>query len=49
MVLGSLCYACYIASFILASKHSLDKSVIIAVILVTAALNGFGASMLWVA
>jgi len=49
LVLGSLFYALYIASFILASKPKISTSVVIAVQLITAALNGFGASLVWVA
>ena len=53
--MGSLCYTFYIASFILASipdqfpDTKINKSFIGFVILFAAALNGFGASILWVA
>ena len=48
MTLGSLFYAMYIASFILAA-NSRNRLLTTAVILVAASLNGFGASILWVA
>ena len=57
---GAFCYVLYVSSFILASAYIkypekandlwiLKKEVIEAVILITAAANGFGASILWVA
>ncbi len=60
MTLGALCYTLYIASFILASApgkypdandDSLysNKGFIKFVLLLTAAINGFGAAILWVA
>ena len=49
LVLGSLCYAVYIASFILAAMGTLNHNLIRGLILAAAALNGFGASILWVA
>ena len=55
MVLGALCYWPYITSFLLPSASikypdsmDVDKTLIEAVILISAALNGFGASILWV-
>ena len=53
--MGSLCYTFYIASFILACipdqfpSTNISKSFIGFVILFAAAVNGFGASILWVA
>ena len=55
MTAGALCYTLYTAGFVLASaraKYSdfgFSKDGIKAVILITAVLNGFGASILWVA
>ena len=57
MVLGALCFWLYVSSFLLPSasiKHpdsmgDVDKTLIEAVVLITAALDGFGASLLWVA
>ena len=58
LVLGSLCYAPYIAGFILASgsiKYKdkdlviLSKGFIQGVMFVNAVINGFGAAILWVA
>lgn len=60
MTMGALCYTLYTGSFILASAPGqypdqadslwlFDKTLIKVVILVTAAINGFGASILWVA
>jgi hypothetical protein len=51
MVAGSLCYAVYIATFILAAQGTskINKQLICTLILISAALNGFGASILWVA
>ena len=55
MFAGALCYTFYIASFILAATPSqypdtdISKTLISVVILVAAAINGFGASILWVA
>ena len=55
MFAGALCYTFYIASFILAATPtqypdtSMSKTLISVVILIAAAINGFGASILWVA
>ena len=55
MTAGALCYTLYTAGFMLASaraKYSdfnFSKGGIKAVILLTAVINGFGASILWVA
>ena len=58
MTLGAFCYFTYVSSFVFASasiKYEekqlaiLEKGVIEAIILITAAFNGFGASILWVA
>merc|ERR550532_835499 len=56
MVLGAFCYWLYITSFLLPSASikyqgsmDFDKTLIEAVILISATLNGFGASILWVA
>ena len=49
LVLGSLCYAIYIGSFIFAAIGTLNHNLIRGLILASAALNGFGASILWVA
>ena len=55
MFAGALCYTFYIASFILAATPTqypdtnMSKTFISAVILIAAAINGFGASILWVA
>lgn len=49
LVLGSLCYAVYIGSFIFAAMGTLNHNLIRGLILASAALNGFGASILWVA
>ena len=58
MTLGSFCYFMYVSSFIFASasiKYEdeeygiLKKNSIETIILITAAFNGFGASILWVA
>ena len=58
MTLGAFCYFTYVSSFVFASasiKYEekqlaiLGKGVIEAIILITAAFNGFGASILWVA
>lgn len=59
MTVGALCYTLYTGSFILASapiKYPdqadlwiLNKTLIKVVLLLTAAINGFGASILWVA
>ena len=55
---GSLCYAFYISTFILTSYRSvhlfstkwyLQKDIIIVLVYIAAATNGFGASILWVA
>ena len=46
---GGLCFTFWILSFILPSKKDyLSHQFIEAVILVTAAINGFGAAILWV-
>ena len=58
--IGSFCYFLYVASFMLASASIkypekaadlwiLDKGLIEATIYITAAFNGFGAAILWVA
>jgi len=56
MTAGALCYWLYISSFLLPAASikypesvDVDKAVIEAVILTTAAFNGFGAALLWVA
>ena len=60
MTMGALCYTTYTASFILASAPGkypdqadslwlFNRNLIKAVILIAAAINGFGASILWVA
>jgi hypothetical protein len=54
MFVGSMCYTFYVGSFILAalrsSTHpSMSKIVVQVAVMLTAALNGFGASILWVA
>lgn len=55
MTVGALCYWLYVSSFLLPAasikypESAIDKPVIEAVILVTAACNGFGAAILWVA
>lgn len=60
MTLGALCYTLYTASFILASAPQkypdnadsnwyMNKGFIKFAILLSAAINGFGASILWVA
>lgn len=49
LVTGSLCYAVYIGSFIFAAMGTLPHNLIRALVLSSAALNGFGASILWVA
>ena len=58
LVLGALCYTVYVASFILpafrtqnpeSTRLALNRKFIITVILVAAMINGFGASILWVA
>ena len=59
MVVGALCYTLYTGCFILASgrnKYSdqddlwlFNKSFIKAILLISAAVNGFGAAILWVA
>lgn len=58
LVVGSLCYALYVATFILAAFRNenpdstswiLNKQLIAWLILITAAINGFGAGILWVA
>ena len=55
---GSLCYTFYISTFILTSYRSksfelnkwyLNKDLIICIVYIAAAVNGFGASILWVA
>ena len=55
MVIGGLCYTFYIASFILAAAPTqypdanISKTLITVVVLIAAAINGFGAAILWVA
>ena len=57
MFLGALCYTVYIGAFIGAEISydpdtktiSTDKRYLIAMILIAAAINGFGAAILWVA
>ena len=54
MFMGALCYTFYIASFVLASvpdqypNTSISKTLIQVIILIAAAINGFGAAILWV-
>ncbi len=58
LVGGSLCYSFYISTFILSSYRTLysdsdawylNKTFIIFIVYLAAAVNGFGASILWVA
>ena len=55
LFMGALCYTFYIASFILASTptqypdSNISKTFIQVTIIIAAAINGFGASILWVA
>ena len=58
LVVGSLCYSFYVGAFILPALRSqhldstnglLNYSFIYSVILFAACINGFGASLLWVA
>ena len=58
MVLGSACYAVYVASFVLAAgplefpsstTFFFNSSFIKTMIIVSALINGFGAAILWVA
>lgn len=58
LIIGALCYTLYVASFILpsflteypdAQTFILDRKFIYTFVLVAAAINGFGASILWVA
>ena len=55
LFMGASCYTFYIASFILASaptqypKSNISKTIIQVTNIVAAAINGFGASILWVA
>ena len=55
MVIGGLCYTFYIASFILAAAPTqypdanISKTLITVIVLIAAAINGFGAAILWVA
>lgn len=55
LFMGALCYTFYIASFILAAAPTqypdanITSTLIWVVILIAAAINGFGASILWVA
>jgi hypothetical protein len=58
LVGGSLCYSFYISTFILSSYRTyhldsdawyLNKKFIILIVYLSAAVNGFGASILWVA
>ena len=54
MFMGALCYTFYIASFVLASVPdqypdvNISKVLIQVVIIIAAAINGFGAAILWV-
>ena len=54
MFMGALCYTFYIASFVLASVPTqypnvdISKTLIQVIILIAAAINGFGAAILWV-
>ena len=53
--LGSLCYSAYIGSFILVSvpdqfpENKINASLVATLIMIGAAINGFGAAILWVA
>lgn len=58
LIVGALCYTLYVSTFILAAYKAenpasssvlLSKSFIVPAILIAAAINGFGASILWVA
>jgi len=58
LLTGAICYSVYVASFIMAALRAANedsnafiyqKGFIKSVILVAAAINGFGASILWVA
>ena len=58
LVLGALCYSLYVASFVLPAFRSqnpdsdiwiFNKKLIMTLILFAAAINGFGAGILWVA
>jgi len=58
LVIGALCYTVYVSSFILPAFRSqnpdttawyLSRQLIESAILIAAAINGFGASILWVA
>lgn len=58
LVFGAFCYTFYVASFVLPAFKTqlpdskswlLNQNFIRALILVAAAINGFGASILWVA
>lgn len=58
LVIGAFCYTFYVSSFILPAFKSqlpdsqswlLNRTFILSLILVAAAINGFGAAILWVA
>jgi len=58
LVMGALCYTFYVSTFILPAFKSelpqsksfiLNRNFIITLVLFAAAVNGFGASILWVA
>ncbi len=58
LIFGALCYTFYVSTFILPAFKTqnptstsvlLEKQFIVPVILIAAAINGFGASILWVA
>ena len=57
MFFGSLCYTLYIGAFMVAEishnpdtiKSSIKKPILTFMILTAAAINGFGAAILWVA
>ena len=58
LVIGAFCYTFYVASFVLPAFKSqlpdstswlLNRTFILSLILVAAAINGFGAAILWVA
>jgi hypothetical protein len=58
LVIGAFCYTFYVASFVLPAFKSqlpdsnswfLNRTFILVLIIVAAAINGFGAAILWVA
>ena len=55
LITGALCYTFYVGSFILPSisytnpSFKVSRTLIVTIILVGAAINGFGAAILWVA